>query len=93
MQKDSKGIGPYTAGDGLFAGAINDSGPDNDVRNPEPLPIFGDNFVLLELRKKIGVSSSRDSLPSGTISSNTLPRGLLPVAIDRERTGADNSTK
>ena len=49
MQKDSKSIGPNAARDGLFAGAINDTGPDNNVRNPKSLPIFRDNFILFEL--------------------------------------------
>ena len=92
MQKDSKGIGPYAARDGLFAGAINDSGPDNDVRNPEPLPIFRDNFILLELRKKIRVSSSGILCHRARLIQYP-SSGLVPVAIDRERTGADNSTK
>ena len=57
MQKDPKRANPNAVGDRFVARAIHITGPDDDIRDPEPVAVFLDHFVLLDLRERVGMSA------------------------------------
>src|SRR6266849_10292927 len=92
MEKDAKRVDSHTGSDGSLPRSVDITGPDNDIRNSELLPIFRNNFILLDLREKIGVSTPRVLFHRAGLVQHRSP-GLVLVGIDREGTHADNSTQ
>ena len=65
MQKDPKRTNPHTARNVPVAWTINIAGPDDDVRDPKPLAILGEDFILFDFCEAIGVSPELGTLFNG----------------------------
>src|SRR5713101_7707300 len=91
MEKGPKHTDTYPASDALIAGAIYIPGPDDDVRNPEPLTILGDDFVLFDFREAIGVPPELGMLFNRARFIQQPPPRFLRVGINDKRTDVDES--
>src|SRR5437867_8126468 len=91
MQKDPKRSDPYPASDALCAWTINRPGPDDDVRDPAPLAILPDDFVLFDFCEAVGVPPELGTLFNRARLIQQPPPRILGVGINRERTDVDES--
>jgi hypothetical protein len=87
MEKDSKCADPHTAGDVLFAGTVNRTGPDDNVRDPECVAVLTDDLVLFDLREAIRIAPGLAMLLNRRGLIQQPPAGFPCVRIDSE--GAD----
>ena len=89
MQKDAKCVNTHAAGDGLLAGAINVSGPDDYVRDPEPFAVVHDDFVLFDFCVAIRFAPELGARFNwARLIQQTPPRSLC-IGINSERTHVD----
>src|SRR5882724_7316930 len=93
MQKDTERIDSHSASNARLVWAQNIAGPHDDVRNPEPIPILGDDFVLFDFCEAIGVTSEYGMLFYWAILIQQPPSRFPRVRVNRERADADESTQ
>src|SRR5262249_13985639 len=91
MQKDSKCINTYSAGNALFARTVNIAWPDNDVWEPASLSILGNDLVLFHFCKAIGIATQMRTRFNGAGLIELPPLALVHVGIHCERTHVDKS--
>src|SRR5207245_3036826 len=91
MQKDPNLTDSPPASYALIAGTIHMPGPDDDVRDPESLAIFGDACVRFDVCEAIGVPPELGTVVNRARRIQQPPPRFLRVGIDRERTDADES--
>src|SRR6266851_5005579 len=89
MQKDTECIYTDPASYGVVTRAINISGSDDHVRNPEPFSVLSDNFVLFDFREAVRFPSElRARLNGATLVQDPPPR-FLSIGIHGERADID----
>jgi hypothetical protein len=91
MQKYTECIDAYPAGDSLVSGAIDVSGPDNNIRNSELLTVLSHDFVLFGFCEAVGAALKLGMCFYLALFIQQRPLWLLRVAINGKRTDVDES--
>src|SRR5439155_16406994 len=93
MEKDPKGIDPHPRSNALIARTVDIPGPDDDVRDPTPVPILGDDLLLSDLCEAIGVTAERGIRLNRARFIQQSATRFLPVGVNREGTDVDEAAQ